>query len=179
MSPADSDSQWRERLAGVRLVVFDVDGVLTDGRIYLTADGEEMKVFHARDGLGIRMLKRAGIEVAVISGRQSRVVSQRMSALDVAHVFQGRDDKLPLFRELLEQLGVDADEAVYVGDDVIDLPVMAAAGTGIAVADAHPAVRRAADWVTTTAGGHGAGREVCDAILEAGGHLEPGQRPGN
>lgn len=178
MSQAGADKQLHARLGRVRLVVFDVDGVLTDGRIYLTAEGEEMKVFHARDGLGIRMLKRAGIEVAVISGRQSKVVSQRMSALDVTHVFQGRDDKLPLFRELLAELGVDCEQAAYVGDDVIDLPVMAEAGVAIAVADAHAAVRRVADWVTTTAGGYGAGREVCDAILEAGGHLEPGLRPG-
>ncbi len=179
MSRSGHNKPLQARLVGIRLVVFDVDGVLTDGRIYLTADGEEMKVFHARDGLGIRMLRRAGIEVAVISGRQSEVVNRRMSALDVGHVFQGRDDKLPMFRELLEQLGVDAEAAVYVGDDVIDLPVMAAAGVAVAVADAHPAVRRAADWITMAAGGCGAGREICDAILEAGGQLEPALRPGD
>lgn len=169
----------RERLAGVRLAVLDVDGVLTDGRIYLTPEGEEMKVFHARDGLGIRMLRRAGIEVAVISGRQSTVVARRMSALDVTHVYQGRDDKLPLFRELLGELAVEPEHTLYMGDDVIDLPVMAAAGVGIAVADAHLAVRRAADWVTSAGGGCGAVREVSDALLDATGQLESALQPGN
>ena len=167
----------KERAHAARLVVFDVDGVLTDGRIYLNPEGVEMKVFHARDGLGIRLLRDAGIEVAVISGRKSPVVAQRMSALGVAHVFQGQDDKLPLFEKLLHTLGVAAHDTVYVGDDVIDLPVMAAAGLAVAVADAHPAVRRAADLLTTAPGGHGAAREVCDLVLAAQDKLPAHMRP--
>ncbi len=153
--------------ARVRLVIFDVDGVLTDGRLYFLPDGRELKVFHVRDGLGIRRLQAAGIEVAVISGRDSPLVVRRMHDLGVTRVYQGHDDKLATFRALLDELGLSAAETAYVGDDVIDLPVMAVAGLAVAVADAHPEVRAAAHRVTALPGGRGAAREVCDLILEA------------
>jgi len=160
-SPAGPDA--RE----IRLLVFDVDGVLTDGRLYFLPDGTELKVFHVRDGLGIRRLRDAGIEVAVISGRESPVVVRRMQSLGVEHVYQGSDDKLSVFHTLLTRLRLAPRQAACVGDDLIDLPVMREAGLGIAVADAHPQVRAAADWVTRLEGGRGAAREVCDRLLAA------------
>ncbi|NCT99900.1 3-deoxy-manno-octulosonate-8-phosphatase KdsC [Candidatus Macondimonas diazotrophica] len=156
-----------ERARGIRLAVFDVDGVLTDGRLYFAPEGPEMKVFHARDGLGIKLLRRHGIEVAVISGRQSPVVARRMDALGVTHVYQGNDDKLPILRDLLKKLSLAPQACAYVGDDVIDLPPMSVAGLACTVADAHPAVRRAAHWITAAPGGQGSAREVCDLILTA------------
>jgi len=151
----------------IRLVVFDVDGVLTDGRLYFLPDGTELKVFHVRDGLGIRRLREAGIEVAVISGRESPLVVRRMQSLGVEHVHQGSDDKLSVFHALLTELQLAPEQTACVGDDVLDLPVMRAAGLGVAVADAHPEVRAAADWVTRLEGGRGAAREVCDRLLAA------------
>ncbi|MDY6943087.1 MAG: 3-deoxy-manno-octulosonate-8-phosphatase KdsC [Pseudomonadota bacterium] len=167
----------RGRAQHIRLVVFDVDGVLTDGRIYLTPEGPEMKVFHARDGMGIRLLREHGIEVAVISGRQSEVVNRRMNALNVAHVIQGQDEKTDALRKLTEQLAIPLSHCAFIGDDVIDIPPMQAVGLACAVADAHPAVRRHAHWITTATGGHGAAREVCDMILMAQERLPPALMP--
>lgn len=127
-----------ERARRIRLVVFDVDGVLTDGRLYFSPDGLEMKVFHARDGLGIKQLRHHGIDVAVISGRTSPVVTRRMEALGVRRVHQGQDDKLPVLHTLLEELALDPVACAYVGDDVIDLPPMSVVGLACAVADAQP-----------------------------------------
>ena len=161
-----------ERAARVRLVVFDVDGVLTDGSLFFGDDGEEYKAFHARDGQGMAMLREAGVEIGVISGRTSRAVTHRMSLLHVVHVYQGQQDKLAAFEDLLGKLGLTADQAAFVGDDVIDLPILRRAGLAIAVADAHPLVARHAHWKTPSAGGRGAGRDVCELILEAQGQLE-------
>lgn len=165
------------RARRIRLVVFDVDGVLTDGRLYFSPEGPEMKVFHARDGLGIKLLARHGIAVAVISGRESPMVARRMDALGVTHVYQGQDEKLPILHQLLSELTLPSESCAYVGDDVIDLPPMALAGLACAVADAHPAVRRAAHWVTQAGGGQGAAREVCDLILAAQDALPADWRP--
>ena len=157
----------REQAARIRLAVFDVDGVFTDGRLYYGADGVELKAFHTRDGHGIKELKRAGIQVAVISGRRSEAVTRRMQELGVTHVFQGCNDKLPVFEQLLEQLGIAAEDTACIGDDTPDLPLIQRAGLGIAVSDAHPMVRAAAQFTTRAGGGHGAVREVCDLILTA------------
>ncbi|HET7923027.1 MAG TPA: HAD hydrolase family protein [Gammaproteobacteria bacterium] len=157
----------REQAARIRLAVFDVDGVFTDGRLYYGADGAETKAFHVRDGHGVKELLRAGIAVAVISGRRSDAVMRRMQELGVMHVFQGCEDKQPVFDALLQNLGVSDAETACVGDDTPDLPLIQRAGLGIAVADAHPAVRAAAALTTRTAGGEGAVREVCDLILAA------------
>ncbi len=161
-----------ERAARIRLVVFDVDGVLTDGSLFLGDGGEEYKAFHSRDGHGMKMLQEAGVELAVITGRTSRVVEHRMASLGIEHVFQGQRDKLPAFEALLARLGLEAAECAYVGDDVVDLPVMRRVGLAIAVQDAHPLVVRHAHWQTPSPGGRGAARDVCELILEARGDLE-------
>ncbi len=157
----------RERAARVQLVIFDVDGVFTDGRLYYGAEGEAFKVFHVRDGHGIKALLQHGIQVAVISGRGSAAVSRRMQELGIRHVFQGDDLKLPILEQLQKKLGLESNQTACVGDDVADLPLMQAAGLAIAVADAQPEVRAQAHWCTRAAGGQGAVREVCDLILAA------------
>jgi 3-deoxy-D-manno-octulosonate 8-phosphate phosphatase (KDO 8-P phosphatase) len=154
----------------IRLVVFDVDGVLTDGRLYLLPNGDELKSFHARDGMGIRLLREHGLETAVISGRRSTVVAQRMAALHVQHVYQGQDDKSSVLLDLLKTLDLQTSQVAYVGDDIIDVPVMRQVGLAVAVADAHASACAAAHWVTRLPGGFGAAREVCDVILSAQGH---------
>jgi 3-deoxy-D-manno-octulosonate 8-phosphate phosphatase (KDO 8-P phosphatase) len=152
---------------GLRLLVLDVDGVLTDGRLYFGADGEHLKVFHVRDGHGIKAAMRAGIEVGVISGRRSAAVEQRCRELGIRHVRQGIDDKAAALHELLATLGHTPAQAACVGDDTPDLAVMALVALPIAVADAHPDVLAAARYVTRAPGGHGAVREVCDLLVEA------------
>ncbi|MGH8403070.1 MAG: KdsC family phosphatase, partial [Gammaproteobacteria bacterium] len=137
----------RERAARVQLVVFDVDGVFTDGRLYYGTNGEEMKTFHVRDGHGIKLLLKHGIQAAVISGRKSTAVTRRMRELGITHVFQGNDDKRPILEKLLQKLGLEAQQTACVGDDLADLPIMDAAGLPIAVADAYPEVRMRAQFV--------------------------------
>ena len=149
----------------IRLVIFDVDGVLTDGRIHFCDDGTETKVFHARDGHGIKQLLTNGIAVAIISGRRSESVNRRMQELGVSQIFQGCSDKLPVFESLLEQAGLTPSEVAYVGDDLPDLEIMSRVGLPIAVADAHPALFDTAAWRTRLPGGRGAAREVCDLII--------------
>lgn len=169
---ADLPTDIRERAARVRLAVFDVDGVLTDGRLWYTADGHELKAFHAHDGLGLKRLLANGIEVAVITARMSHVVTERMAELGVAHVYQDQKDKQACLAQLLGALRLDAAQAAYIGDDLPDLAAMRGVGLAIAVADAHPWVREHAHWRTQLAGGHGAAREVCDLILGAQGRAE-------
>lgn len=160
-------SEIRELAARVRLVIFDVDGVFTDGRLYYSAEGEQLKVFHVRDGHGIKALLQHDIQVAVISGRSSAAVNRRMQELGIRHVFQGDDDKLPILENLQKKLGVNSGQTACVGDDVADLPLMRTAGLAIAVADAQAEVRAQAHWCTRNPGGQGAVREVCDLILAA------------
>jgi len=160
------------KAARIRLVVFDVDGVLTDGSLYLGDDGQEYKAFHSRDGHGMAMLKEAGVHIGIITGRTSQVVVHRMASLGIEHVYQGQRDKLPAFEHLLAKLAVSSDEVSFVGDDVVDLPIMTRVGLAIAVADAHPLVMRHAHWRTPNPGGRGAARDVCELILEARGELE-------
>jgi 3-deoxy-D-manno-octulosonate 8-phosphate phosphatase (KDO 8-P phosphatase) len=165
------------KAAQVRLVIFDVDGVLTDGRLYLADNGIELKAFHSRDGHGLKMLLNQGVEIAIISGRHSAAVERRMADLGVHHVYMGIQDKLAVFQELLERQGLNADQVAYVGDDVIDLPVMSRVGLAIAVQDADPFVKRHAHWQTPSAGGRGAAREVCELLLEAQGRLDRERAP--
>lgn len=155
------------RLRGIRLLALDVDGVLTDGRILIAADGQESKQFHVRDGLGLRAVMDQGIEVAILSGRRAPVVEHRMRELGITRLQQGVADKGAALRELAATLGLQTGAVAFVGDDLIDLPAMACAGLGIAVQDAEPAVLEAADWVTERRGGQGAVREVCDLLLAA------------
>jgi 3-deoxy-D-manno-octulosonate 8-phosphate phosphatase (KDO 8-P phosphatase) len=160
-------SSLYDRAMRIRLAVFDVDGVFTDGRLYYGADGENLKVFHVHDGQGVKRLLRAGVAVAVISGRDSPAVARRMRDLGVEHVFQGDEDKQPIFERLLAKLGIAAEEAACVGDDLPDLPLLRAAGLAVAVPNALAAVRAEAHLVTGATGGCGAVREVCDLILDA------------
>ncbi len=152
-------------MAPIRLLVLDVDGVLTDGRLYFGARGEALKVFDVRDGLGIVQLLRAGVAVAVISGRRSPMVSARCRELGVRHVYQGVTDKLAVLQRLCAQLRLTPAACACVGDDLPDVPLMRIAGLAYAVRDAHAQVRRAADRVTRLPGGRGAVREVCDQLL--------------
>jgi 3-deoxy-D-manno-octulosonate 8-phosphate phosphatase (KDO 8-P phosphatase) len=151
----------------VELVVFDVDGVLTDGRLYLGDDGTEFKAFHVRDGHGFKLLRDAGIKIAALSGRRSAAVTRRMDELQVDFFRQGCQQKDRDFLDTLRVLGVDAARTAYLGDDVIDLPAMRLAGFPAAVADAHARVRAMARWVTRLPGGRGAARELCDLLLDA------------
>jgi 3-deoxy-D-manno-octulosonate 8-phosphate phosphatase (KDO 8-P phosphatase) len=161
-----------EKAARIRLLIFDVDGVLTDGALFLGDDGQEYKAFHSRDGHGIKMLLSHGMEVAIITGRSSEVVKHRMANLGVGRLYQGQHDKTVAFRELLSELGLSADQVAYVGDDVVDLPVMRQVGLAIAVQDAHPLVKKHAHWQTPSGGGRGAARDVCEMLLEAMGKLD-------
>ena len=156
-----------ERARRVRLLVLDVDGVLTDGRLHITADGEETKVFHVRDGSGIVAVQRAGIQVAIISGRASAAVTRRAAELGIQHVRQGIVDKGAALDQLLHELQLAPAMLACVGDDTPDLPMLERASLAIIVGDAHVSVRPAAHWITTAAGGHGAVREVCDLLLHA------------
>jgi 3-deoxy-D-manno-octulosonate 8-phosphate phosphatase (KDO 8-P phosphatase) len=160
----------RRSAAAIRLLVLDVDGTMTDGRLYFGPRGEVLKVFHVRDGQGIKRLDAAGVQVAVISGRTSKMVTARCRELGVTHVIQGADDKVVAFQELRRRLKVEASESACVGDDSADVPLMKAVKLAFAVADAHRDVLRAAHVVTSLPGGHGAVREVCDYLLEARKH---------
>ena len=162
-----NDASLHDRARRIRLLVLDVDGVLTDGRIYMGADGESLKVFHVRDGAGVVAAVRAGIAVAIISGRESAAVLRRAAELGIRHVRQGVEDKAAALAELQRELGVTTAETACVGDDTPDLPMLAGAGLAVAVADAHPALAARAHWTTGAAGGRGAVREVCDLLVSA------------
>ena len=154
-------------LARIQLVILDVDGVLTDGRLYFSARGEALKVFHVRDGHGIKLLLAAGVAVAAFSGRRSAAVAARMRELGVPHVVQACSDKVAALRRLTRRLGLDPLNCACLCDDTPDLPLMSAVGVAGAVADAHPVVLAAAHWTARAKGGCGAVRELCDAVLRA------------
>lgn len=158
-----------QKLAGIRLVAFDVDGVFTDGRFYLSDDGIESKTFNTQDGFGVRQLIRSGISVAVISGRQSEAVEHRMAELRVQHVVQGCKDKVAALDDIIEALGISAEECAYVGDDIPDVPLLRHVGVSIAVRNAVASVRDVCDYTTAASGGSGAVREVCDLLISAQG----------
>jgi 3-deoxy-D-manno-octulosonate 8-phosphate phosphatase (KDO 8-P phosphatase) len=160
-----------ERARGVRLLTCDVDGVLTDGRIYMGDDGRELKAFNALDGVGIKMLAAAGVAVAWITGSKAPVVAHRARALGVVHLFQGADDKLPCWESLRRDLGLPPAACAHIGDDLPDVPLFARCGFAIAVPHATEAVRAHAHHVTRRDGGHGAVREACELILAAQGTL--------
>lgn len=158
---------FQETFRRIRLLVLDVDGVLTDGRLYYGPQGESLKTFHVRDGHGIKQVQNAGITVAIISGRKSAAVLRRAKSLGIQHVFQGVDDKLAALRKLAQSLKVKLEDCACVGDDTPDAPILNACGLGIAVADAHADALAAADLETTKAGGQGAVREICDWLMAA------------
>jgi 3-deoxy-D-manno-octulosonate 8-phosphate phosphatase (KDO 8-P phosphatase) len=153
------------RASNIKLLICDVDGVFSDGRIYLANDGAELKAFHTRDGYGIKALRHAGVEVAVITGRTSAIVEQRMRSLTVPYIFQGQENKQAAFAQLQQQLGLSTTQIAYIGDDLSDWQVMQHCGLAVAVKDAHPYLCQRADYVTSLPGGFGAVRELTDLLL--------------
>ncbi|CRL63389.1 3-deoxy-manno-octulosonate-8-phosphatase KdsC [Proteus mirabilis] len=156
----------------IQLLICDVDGVMSDGLIYMGNNGEELKAFNVRDGYGIRCLLTSGIEVAIITGRQSKLLEDRAKTLGITYLYQGQHNKLLAYQQLLDTLNLKHEQTAYIGDDLIDLPVMEKVGLSVAVADAHPLLTPRADYVTRIMGGRGAVRELCDLILLAQGRLD-------
>jgi 3-deoxy-D-manno-octulosonate 8-phosphate phosphatase (KDO 8-P phosphatase) len=156
-----------ERASRVKLMIFDVDGVLTDGGLMFTADGDTMKSFNSMDGHGAKLLREAGIDTAIITGRQSGIVAARAKDLHITHIYQGVQDKRVAFAELLKATGMKPEHCGYMGDDWPDLAVMLQVGFAVAPANSHPEVIARAHWVSEARGGHGAVREVCDTLLRA------------
>jgi 3-deoxy-D-manno-octulosonate 8-phosphate phosphatase (KDO 8-P phosphatase) len=168
----DLPAEIRARAAKIKLALFDVDGVLTDGRLYYSDDGRESKAFHVHDGLGLKRLMANGIEVGIITARLSHMVTERTAELGIAHVYQGQENKLACYEQLIHALKLAPEQCCYCGDDLPDLAIMQRVGLSIAVANAHPWVRERACWRTQMRGGEGAAREVCDLLLSAQGKAE-------
>lgn len=161
------DEELFDKFKLIKLVISDVDGVLSDGKIYLTEQGDEIKSFNAKDGCGIVSLSSCEVDFAVITGRTSNLLLKRMNNLKVKYVYQGYSDKIVAYENLMKKLNLTDEEVLYIGDDIIDIPLMNRVGIGIAVSDAHPFVKRSADLVTVNIGGNGAVREITDIILQA------------
>lgn len=158
------DNIW-QKAKQIKLLICDVDGVFSDGLVYMSNGGEELKTFHTRDGYGVRSLLTSGLPVAIITGRKSQIVEDRMTALGITHIYQGVDNKIVPYEELLSLYKVTPDQVAYIGDDVVDLPVMKQVGLAVCVADGHPFVKQHSDFVTSLKGGHGALRELTDLLL--------------
>lgn len=156
-----------QKAAKIKLLICDVDGVLTDGHLYLGDTSEILKTFHIHDGLGIKLVQQTGIVVAIITSRESPIVYQRMQSLGVQHIYQHQIDKMPAYENLLSTLQLTDEQVAYVGDDLPDLPLIQRAGLGIAVANANAFVSHHATWQTRTPGGHGAVREICELLMQA------------
>ncbi len=167
-----TDQEITARASKIKLVVFDVDGVLTDGSLYLSDDGQEIKAFFALDGHGIKMLKRSGVELAIITGRHSQLMHHRVKNLNIEHLYQGVEDKLDAFLELTKRLGYSTEQVAAMGDDVVDLPMMRRSGLSITVPGALERVKQYAHYVTRLPGGKGAAREVSELIMRAQGTLD-------
>ncbi len=165
--PLPPNASATTRANRVKLMIFDVDGVFTDGSLYFTAEGDAMKSFNLLDGHGVKMLQSVGVQTAIITGRKSGIVAARAKELGLTHLYQGVEDKTAALTELLEATGIGADDCGYMGDDWLDFAVMRRCGFAAAPANAHPEVIQCAHWVAEARGGHGAVREVCDAILRA------------
>ncbi|HIF17665.1 MAG TPA: HAD family hydrolase [Cycloclasticus sp.] len=163
---------FQQRAKDIRCVIFDVDGVLSDGKLFFDLNGQEYKSFHAQDGQGLKLLQQNGIDVAIISGRSSSIVDRRMKSLGISHVYQGQENKVAAFDDLLTKLGLNGDQVAHVGDDLPDLALMTRVRLAIAVNDANPSVLEFCQGQTTRQGGQGAAREVCDSILAAQGKLD-------
>ena len=165
ISPVNKASAT-ERAKQIKLVIFDVDGVLTDGSFLIGDDAQQYKSFYTKDGQGLRMLQDSGITVGIITGRTSKIVEYRMKELGIKHVYQGQRNKVAAFENMLKKVGVNKNQVAYVGDDVIDLPVMRRVNLSIAVYDAEPVVKQYAHWTTPRHGGKGAVRDVCEFIMK-------------
>jgi 3-deoxy-D-manno-octulosonate 8-phosphate phosphatase (KDO 8-P phosphatase) len=160
------------RLQNIKLLILDVDGVMTDGGLTIGDDGQEYKTFHAHDGLGMKLLKASGVSLAIITGRTSNVVKKRAESTGVTHFYQGAEDKLEAFRDLMQSSGLQAEQCAFMGDDVVDLPPMLQCGLAIAVPDSPRLLLERVHYVTRKAGGHGAVREVCELIMQAQGSFD-------
>ena len=174
---ADTDSEMKnsvlsEKLKSIQLLLLDVDGVLTDGAIIYSHDGRETKIFNVKDGLGLKLAMEAGIKVGIVTGRKSPALDHRCRDLGIRYSFEGIQDKAKILDRIAEQTGVAPEQTAYIGDDLPDLALMRRVGLSIAVADADKTVLRNADWTTSAAGGCGAVREVCEALLKARGEWE-------
>jgi 3-deoxy-D-manno-octulosonate 8-phosphate phosphatase (KDO 8-P phosphatase) len=165
-------TSFHHKAGRIRLMAFDIDGVMTDGRLYFSPNGDEMKTFFSRDGLGLKMLARSGVKLAIITGRDSPIVTRRAENLGIDLVFQGVEDKRSAMARLLEREGIEFSEAGYMGDDVVDLAVMEACGFSATVPDCHATVRQIADYVAHAPAGAGAVREVCELLLQAQGNWD-------
>ena len=160
------------RFKNIKLLVLDVDGVMTNGGLTIGDDGQEYKTFHAHDGLGMKLLKASGVEMAIITGRTSNVVKKRAESTGVAHFYQGAEDKLAAFNDLISKSGLQANQCAFMGDDVVDLPPMLKCGLALAVPDSPALVLKYAHYVTAKSGGQGAVREVCELIMQAQGTFD-------
>ena len=165
-------SELFDKARRVRLMAFDIDGVMTDGRLYFSPAGDELKAFFSRDGLGLKMLAKSGVRIAIITGRDSPIVLRRAENLGISLVRQGVEDKRAAMADLLRDEGLGISQAGYMGDDVVDLAVMAACAFSATVPDGHPLIRRQADYVAAAPAGAGAVREVCEFLLQAQGHWD-------
>ena len=172
-----TSEQVLARAKAIKLVIFDVDGVMTDGGLTIGDDGQEYKTFNTQDGLGMKLLKASGVEMAIITGRTSNVVKQRSESTGVAHFYQGVDDKLVAFNDLITKLNMRAEETAFMGDDVVDMPPMLRCGLAVSVPAAPESVKNRAHYVTTKEGGRGAVRELCELIMQAQGTLEAQMAP--
>ena len=161
--------EMQRRASAVRMIVFDVDGVLTDGSLFYGDDGQEYKAFNSRDGHGIKMLRASGVETAIITGRSSQVVQFRARNLGIVHLFQGADDKLDAFERLLADVNLAPEQIAYMGDDLVDLPVLRRCGLAIGVPDAPDEVQARCHYITRAGAGRGAAREACELIMRAQG----------
>lgn len=166
-TPTKIPKRILEKAGRIRFLLLDVDGVMTDGTIYIDADGRETKAFNIYDGSGIHLVRKAGVEVGIVTGRQSAIVEFRARELGIAEVHQMILDKIKIYDQLLRKYGLQDFEMAYIGDDVIDLPVLKRVGLSVAVPNAHPDVKERVDWITRKAGGYGAVREVTDLLLAA------------
>ena len=172
MSDTQNNTELTERLKRIRLLVLDVDGVMTDGGLTIGDDGQEYKTFHSHDGLGMKLLKATGVNLAIITGRTSDVVRKRAESTGVAHLYQGAEDKLAAFQDMIQRLGLDAAQCAFMGDDVVDLPPMLQCGVAIAVPDSPDLLLQHVHYVTQKKGGKGAVREVCELIMQAQGTFD-------
>ncbi len=172
LAQALSEAEIDARAAKIKLIIFDVDGVLTDGSLYLNDEGQEIKAFFSLDGHGIKMLKKSGVDIAIITGRNSQLMRHRVNNLNIEHLYQGAEDKLEAFVELTTRLGYQPEHLAAMGDDVVDLPMMRRSGLSISVPGAPQSVKDYAHYVTRLPGGRGAVREVCERIMRAQGTLE-------
>lgn len=161
----------------IKVMIFDVDGVMTDGGLMIGDDGQEYKTFHSQDGLGMKLLKKSGVQMAIITGRTSNVVTKRAESTGIEHFYQGIDDKLAAFNDLIKKMDIHPDEAAFMGDDIVDVPPMLRCGLAITVPDAPESVKARAQYVTNKSGGKGAVREACELIMQAQNTLEAMTEP--